>query len=57
MTDFTNKSRTGDSKVAAQYAPNDVPTGTDKPVDVRMANKLEQNTLLGRFEGHKSEAK
>jgi hypothetical protein len=53
----TLKSRTGDGKQAAQYPAATVPTNTTKPVNVRYANKLEQNTLLGRFSGHKSEAK
>lgn len=51
------KSRTGDAKQAAQHPANDVPTGTDKSVDVRYANKLDTNTLLGKFSGNKSEAK
>lgn len=40
-----------------QYAPNTVPTNTDALVDYRAPEKLEQNTMLGKFAGHTSEAK
>lgn len=46
-----------DSKTSNQHPADTVPTNVEKPVDVRMPEKLEQNTPMGKFSGHTSEAK
>lgn len=46
-----------DSKESAQHPADTVPTNVEKPVDYMAPEKLEQNTPMGKFSGHTSEAK